>query len=391
MFYGLLDLPWWGYVAYTLICTHITIAAVTIFLHRCQAHRALELSPIVSHFFRLWLWLTTGMETKAWAAIHRKHHARCETEDDPHSPQVLGLAKVLWEGSELYRREAKNSETLERFGKGTPDDWLENNIYRPFSARGIFLMLIIDLLLLGVPGLTVWAIQMAWIPFFAAGVINGVGHYWGYRNFECPDASTNILPWGLLIGGEELHNNHHTYPTSAKLSLKWWEFDIGWLYIKVLSLIGLAKVKYLPPKLQLVPNKKVVDLDTLRAIITDRFQITARYSKKVILPIFHQEKVGVVDQSLLLRVKATLIREDSLIDEVGRKRLEVFLAKTNNLKVAYQFQRRLQAIWGRTTATQKELLEALQDWCTQAEATGIQCLQDFVCYLQSYNLVLQQR
>jgi stearoyl-CoA desaturase (delta-9 desaturase) len=388
MLYGYLDLSWWGYVVYTLICTHITIAAVTIFLHRNQAHRALELHPAISHFFRAWLWLTTGMDTKAWAAIHRKHHAKCETEEDPHSPQILGLKQVLFEGAELYKAEAKNQETLDRYGKGTPDDWMERNVYHKHSGKGYFITMAVNLFLLGLPGITVWAIQMAWIPFFAAGMINGTGHYWGYRNFECPDAATNISPWGILIGGEELHNNHHTYPTSAKFSVKWWEFDIGWLYIKTMALLGLAKVKRLPPVEVLIPGKQGVDDDTLSAVINGRFQLMAQYSKNVIMPIFDQEKSIVSGIESLGSIKSTLIREDSLVDEDGRKRLELFLARTQQLKVAYQFRKKLQDIWAKTTATKKELLDALQEWCRQAEATGIKYLQDFVAYLRSYTLLL---
>jgi stearoyl-CoA desaturase (Delta-9 desaturase) len=384
--YGYLDLPWWGVVVYALVCTHITIAAVTIFLHRCQAHRALELHPAISHFFRAWLWLTTGMQTKAWAAIHRKHHAKCETAEDPHSPQILGIRQVLFEGAELYKAEAKNQETLDRYGKGTPDDWLERNVYSKHSGKGYLITLALNIFLLGIPGITVWAVQMMWIPFFAAGIINGVGHYVGYRNFECPDAATNIVPWGILIGGEELHNNHHTYPTSAKLSIKWWEFDIGWLYIKTLSLLGLAHVKRLPPVSKLVPGKHSVDSETVSAVIVGRFQLMAQYSKKVIMPIFDQEKDRVADVEALNHIKTNLIREDSLVDEAGRKRLELFLARTQQLKVAYQFRKKLQDIWAKTTATQKELMDALQDWCKQAESTGIKCLQDFVTYLQSYTV-----
>lgn len=389
MLYGYLDLPWWGYVVYALVCTHITIAAVTIYLHRCQAHRSLDLHPVVSHFFRVWLWLTTGMDTRAWAAIHRKHHAKCETEDDPHSPQVLGLQQVLLEGAELYKAEAKNQETLDRYGKGTPDDWLENNVYRKHSSHGFLITLMVNVFLLGLPGVTVWAIQMMWIPFFAAGVINGIGHYFGYRNFECQDAATNIVPWGILIGGEELHNNHHTFPTSAKLSVKWWEFDIGWLYIKTLSFFGLARVKRLPPKELLIQGKVGVDLETLTAVINGRFQLMAQYSKSVLLPVFHQEKERVDCLSSMRTIRNALVRDESLVDEVGRKRLESFLAKTQQLKIVYQFRKRLEDIWIKTTVTPKELLESLQDWCKQAEESGIKCLQEFVAYLQSYSVVPQ--
>ncbi len=390
MFYGVLNLPWWGYVIVTLVFTHITIACVTIFLHRNQAHRALDLHPVVSHFFRAWLWLTTGMETKAWAAIHRKHHARCETVEDPHSPQVLGLAKVLWEGTELYRREAKNQETLARYGQGTPDDWLERHVYTPYSGKGILINLFLELILFGVPGLTIWAIQMAWIPFFAAGIINGVGHYWGYRNFACQDASRNIVPWGILIGGEELHNNHHTYPTSAKLSVKWWEIDIGWVYIRTLMFLNLAKVKRVAPKTKIVPGKKHIDADALHALLTNRIQVMTTYTKSVVLPLLHQEKQNTllgIKKEIIQRVKSILVCADIPFDDTGKHYLEQFLERSRALKIVYNFGEQLKSIWNRTTATQKELLDALHEWCQQAEATGIQKLQEFVNYLRGYTIL----
>ena len=280
MISGLIQLPWWGYIVFTLVVTHITIASITIFLHRHQAHRALELHAIPSHFFRFWLWLTTGMVTKEWTAIHRKHHAKCETIDDPHSPQILSIGKILKEGSELYRKEAKNLETLERYGEGTPDDWMERNIYTKHSVKGVASMLIINLVLFGPIGLTIWAVQMAWSPLLAAGVINGVGHYWGYRNFQPEDASRNVVPWGILIGGEELHNNHHAYATSARLSNKWYEFDIGWMYICILKAAGLAKVKKMAPKLRLDTTKTKCDSDTLQAVILHRYEVLAKYNAR---------------------------------------------------------------------------------------------------------------
>src|SRR5580704_5584671 len=261
--YGLLELPWWGNLVALLVMTQITILGVTIYLHRCQAHRALELHPIASHFFRLWLWMTTGMVTKQWTAIHRKHHAKVETPEDPHSPQVEGIWKVLFQGAELYRKESRNKETMERYGQGTPDDWMEHHVYTKHSAMGITLMLIIDLALFGTIGLAIWAVQMAWIPFWAAGVVNGVAHYVGYRNFECADASRNLTPIAFFIGGEELHNNHHTYGTSAKFSVKWWEFDMGWMVIRILQFLGLATPKRVPPKPARVEGRQAVDADTL--------------------------------------------------------------------------------------------------------------------------------
>ncbi|MDB6096118.1 MAG: fatty acid desaturase [Francisellaceae bacterium] len=388
MFYGLLDLPWWGFIVVTLIMTHITIACVTIYLHRHQAHRSLELHPIASHFFRFWLWLTTGMVTKEWAAIHRKHHAKCETIEDPHSPVVLGISTVMWQGAELYRAESRNQETLERFGHGTPDDWLERNLYTPYSAKGIVIMMIIDLLLFGVPGITIWSVQMAWIPFFAAGVVNGLGHYWGYRNIECPDAATNLFPWGILIGGEELHNNHHAYPTSAKLSNRWFEFDIGWLYIRILSILKLAKVKRVAPQASIVSGKGLIDGDTLKAIIANRFHVLTQYSKEVILPVLVQEKdrLSLLGKFTFRKAKAALVRETSLLDETDQVQIENLLQQNKSLEVVYQFRKRLQEIWGRTTANQKELIDALHEWCQQAERTGIKKLQDFTRYLKGYSL-----
>lgn len=386
--YGILDLTLGGYILATLLLTHVTIAAVTIYLHRHQAHRALELHPVVSHFFRFWLWLTTGMETKAWAAIHRKHHAKVETEEDPHSPQVKGIRKVLLEGAELYREEAKNLETLEKYGHGTPDDWLERKVYTPHSSRGVLLMLGLDLVLFGIPGITIWAIQMMWIPLFAAGVINGIGHWWGYRNYEVPDASTNIVPWGILIGGEELHNNHHTFASSAKLSSKWWEFDIGWLYIRILAFFGLARIKKVAPKPMVDPSKPHIDFDTVIAVVSNRFQVMAQYSKYVMARV-HRDELRRADngeRTLLRRAKRLLSRDETLMDENAKQNLASVLEQNQRLHTVYHYKQRLQAIWKRSTATQEHLLHALQEWCHQAEQTGIKALQDFARSLRSYTM-----
>jgi stearoyl-CoA desaturase (Delta-9 desaturase) len=384
--HGLLNLPWWGYIVATLIMTQVTILAVTIFLHRCQAHRAVDLHPIVSHFFRFWLWMTTGMETKQWTAIHRKHHAKVETADDPHSPQVKGIWTVLWQGTELYRKESRNAETMVRYGEGTPDDWMERNVYVAHSALGIMIMMGIDLVLFGPIGLSIWAIQMAWIPFFAAGVINGVAHYVGYRNYECQDASRNILPIAFFIGGEELHNNHHTYATSAKFSNKWWEFDMGWLVIRTLQIFGLAKPKRIPPKPHLVADKTSIDIDTLKAILTNRFQVMARYSKDVIMPVLREEKrrAGLAGSALLRHARTLLIREPSLVDSQGQQQLTKTLESFSALNAVYEMRLKLQNIWARSTASQKDLVEALQEWCRQAEATGIEALREFVRHLKAY-------
>lgn len=388
---GLLNLSPWGVVAYGSIVTHITIAAVTIFLHRYQAHRALELHPAVSHFFRFWLWLTTGMVTREWVAIHRKHHAACETEDDPHSPQVRGLRKVLLEGAELYREASRNRETLDRYGRGTPDDWLERQVYTGRRNRGVSIMLLLNLLLLGPIGLSIWAIQMLWIPLWAAGVINGVGHALGYRNFQSPDASTNIVPWGILIGGEELHNNHHAYPASAKLSSRWWEFDIGWFYIRALEIVRLARVKRVAPKpARVVAAPGRLDGEAVRAIVNSRFQVLARYGREVMARVHREEtrRLAAIDRGLKARFKPArrlLLREERLLDDDARRRLEDALAYSQALQTVYQYRRQLQAIW-QSAAGPEAARKALQEWCRRAEATGIDALQHFARRLGGYRL-----
>jgi stearoyl-CoA desaturase (delta-9 desaturase) len=387
-FSGLLSLSWWEVILYTLGVTHITIAAVTIFLHRHQAHRALELHPLVSHFFRFWLWLTTGMVTKEWAAVHRKHHAMCETEADPHSPQIRGLQTVLLRGAELYREEADRAETLERYGKGTPDDWLERHLYSGHSYLGVVLMLLLDLALLGPIGLTVWAVQMLWSPIFAAGVINGVGHYYGYRNAESPDASTNIVPWGILIGGEELHNNHHAWPGSARLSYQWWEFDIGWLYIRLLQAVGLARVKRVsPPPVQVVPAAEP-DVEAVHAIINYRLQVLARYGSQVIKRIHREELRRVAGnrnlKGVFKRARDALLRDESLLDETARRSVGMVLGHSQALAAAVEFRRRLQAIWLQAAGQPEKALQALQQWCREAEASGNRYLQQFARQLAGY-------
>jgi stearoyl-CoA desaturase (delta-9 desaturase) len=387
-----LDLPWWALILVALGLTHVTIASVTIFLHRHQAHRALDLHPIASHFFRFWLWLTTGMVTKEWAAIHRKHHAKCETAEDPHSPQVLGIRKVFWEGSELYRAEAKNQETLDKYGHGTPGDWIERNLYTRHSAKGIALMLVLNVLLFGPLGITIWAVQMIWIPVTAAGIINGIGHYWGYRSYECADASTNIVPWGILIGGEELHNNHHTFASSAKLSSKWWEFDIGWFYIRALETVGLARVKKIPPELTYDKAKHHIDLDTVRAVIASRFLLMAQFAREVLKHV-HREELRQVDRSdktrltLLKRARRLMVREPRLLDEAARLRLSSALAQNQTLHTVYSMKQKLADIWQRSATTQEHLIHALQDWCHEAEASGIERLHLFAQKLRSCRLV----
>ncbi|HVS26178.1 MAG TPA: fatty acid desaturase [Burkholderiales bacterium] len=389
-FSGLIDLPWWGYVLVALVFTHITIATVTIYLHRCQAHRALDLHPVVSHFFRFWVWLTTGMVTKEWAAIHRKHHAKVETAEDPHSPQVCGLRKVLWEGTELYKREAKNPETLENYGHGTPDDWLEHHLYGKYSILGISIMAVIDFVLFGFIGVTIWAVQMMWIPFFAAGVINGVGHFWGYRNFACADASTNIVPWGILIGGEELHNNHHAYVTSARLSNKWYEFDIGWLYIRIMEIFGFAEVKKIAPKIRFNFTKAQCDDETLEAVITHRYDVLAKFAQSVKQTYAEEirklrERAAQFDGQTLKNIKKRWLHQDAkFLKAQERAKLDEALSKSKVLETIYSMRQELTALWQRSAASKEQLLKQLQDWCARAEKSGIASLQEFSRKLRCY-------
>jgi stearoyl-CoA desaturase (delta-9 desaturase) len=388
-FPGVFDLPWWGYAAVALALTHVTIVAVTVYLHRHQAHLALDLHPAVSHFFRLWLWLTTGMVTKEWAAVHRKHHAKCETPEDPHSPQVYGINRVLWGGVFLYVKEANKRETLERYGRGTPNDWLERNVYQRFQVVGLTLMGAVDVFLFGtVAGLLILATQIVWIPFWAAGVINGIGHYWGYRNWITPDASTNIVPVGLLIGGEELHNNHHAFPASAKLSYKWYEFDVGWAYIRLLELLGLARVKRTAPTPHFVTPKPVADMETLQAVITNRYDVLAKYAK--LLKRSYKEELAKLrrvspdDARALRHLKRWLFSDERMLREPVRRELNEVLPKTEELHTLYAMRRELAALWGRSMVSREQLVKQLQGWCQRAEQSGIGRLMDFSQRLRSY-------
>jgi len=385
---GVFDLPWWGLVLVALGLTHVTIAAVTIFLHRHQAHRALDLHPVASHFFRFWLWLTTGMVTKEWAAIHRKHHAKCETVEDPHSPQVYGINRVLWAGVFLYVKESHNPETMERYGHGTPDDWIERNVYSRHAVLGLVLMGLVNVLLFGaVPGMLILLTQIVWIPFWAAGVINGIGHFWGYRNYASADASTNIVPWGILIGGEELHNNHHAFATSAKLSTKWYEVDLGWLYIRILGALGLARVKKIAPKPVFAAPKPAADLDTLHAVITHRYDVLARYAKSL-KSAYAQEVERLKhwapqDAEVLKSLKRALLRGQELA-ETERGRLAEALKHSRVLATVVAMRNELVAIWERSSASKEQLLRQLQDWCHRAETSGIHQLMEFSQRLRSY-------
>ena len=388
--HGLLGATWWQVLLATLVMTHVTIASVTIFLHRAQSHRALELHAVPAHFFRFWLWLTTGMVTKEFVAIHRKHHAKCETEEDPHSPQTRGIKTVLLTGVELYRAESKVKETMVKYGLGTPDDWIERNLYTRFSWQGVGVMMVINLMLFGALGVTVWAAQMIWIPIMATGVINGLGHWWGYRNFEAPDASTNVSPWGIVIGGEELHNNHHTYPTSAKFSVKPYEFDIGWGYIRGLEMLGLAKVRKTPPMLKLGNVKPVADDKTLEAIIANRYEVMAKYARN----LRHASRVelarlkaeGLPSAAKLENMRIAnrwLHRDEDRIPVALKARVAMAVEHSPALAKLVAMREELRMLWTRTNVSAEQLVTDLQTWCRKAEESGIAALQDFALKLRA--------
>ncbi len=382
---GLADFSGFSLFLVGLVLVQVTIMSITLYLHRCQAHRGLDLHPILSHFFRFWLWFTTGMRTIEWVSIHRKHHATCETEEDPHSPKIYGIKKVLFGGWSLYHH-AISDETNERFGHGTPNDWLERNLYSR-KILGVAILFVLEFALFGLLGLVIWAIQMLWTPFWAAGVINGVGHYIGYRNYETPDTSTNITPFAFWIGGEELHNNHHAFPSSAKFSNKRWEFDLGWMYIQIFRALGLVKVKRVAPKVLIDHEKEGLDIDTIKSIILNRVHVMSNYAKQVVGPAVKTTRFSFSGESFKFsKIKTLLVKDHSMMDNKSKKNLNDLLEDHPSLKTIYHYRIDLQKIWDRAASSQEHLLEALKDWCKEAEESGIKVLQDFAISLRKYGI-----
>lgn len=386
--HGLFLLPVWGYFLLVLGLTHITIVAVTLFLHREQAHRGLRLNPLVQHFFRFWLWLTTGMETREWVAVHRKHHAACETCDDPHSPAVSGIRTVLWDGVNLYQKEAAQEDTLRRYGSGTPDDFMERHLYSGRRNIGVILLLFVQLILFGLPGLAMWAIQMMWIPFFAAGVINGIGHWFGYRSFATDDLSTNIVNIGILIGGEEMHNNHHAYPSSARFSMRWWEFDIGWMYISLLRMLRMAKVLHQAPRLKLRHAKTQIDQETMQALISSRIMVMGQYARKVLLPTLRAEMRSATGhyRRRLKRLIKMLPTLEHRLTPFDHDQFQQILSQCPRLQEVVRYQQRLQEIIRARNEGYRIMRTRLNEWCSEAEQTGIAGLQQFARRLSRYSL-----
>jgi stearoyl-CoA desaturase (Delta-9 desaturase) len=374
--YGLVELSFWGYVLVAFLMIQFTFMGITLYLHRDATHRGLDLHPALRQVFRFWLWMSSGMLTREWVAVHRKHHARCETAEDPHSPVIFGLKKVLLEGAELYKASATDPEVLEKYGRGTPDDWIERTLYRRHRALGIVLMVLVDLVLFGVPGILIIAAQMLATPLMAAGVINGLGHHTGYRNFECTDASRNIFPWGFLVAGEELHNNHHAFPSSAKFSVRSWEFDIGWLYINVFRALGLAKVRRVAPVLERVADPHEVDVETLRAVLINRMHVLRAYAKNVTIPVCSEQLRGMAGSGLRA-AKRLLVREPLLLDKRAQNSLSELLASNTKLKMVYEFRERLNVLWSGAYTSNERLLQHFKAWIADAEASGLDVLQQY--------------
>ena len=389
--YGLLDLPWWGYIVWALVWLHVTMITITLYFHREQAHRSVDLHPALRHFFRFWVWINTGAPTKQWVAVHRKHHALCERQGDPHSPVVFGLKTVVLQGAELYIAESRKAETQEKYGKGTPDDWLERNIYTPHDYTGIALLVIFDVLLFGALGLVLVAFQLASMPFLAAGIINGVGHARGYRNFETNDASTNLWPIAVLIGGEELHNNHHAFPTSARFSVRPGEIDIGWLHLKVFAALGLARIRRVAnePALGLEPrpgHAAAPDLEALRSILIHRMHVLRTYMHTVTLPVLRRdyEALGNNARALLPNVRRWLTWQPQQLEESDRLKLTELRELLPAFELVLQFRSELKKLWEGAHTSNERLLEDFSQWCRRAEESGNQYLREFVAYLRSF-------
>jgi len=386
---GVVGLGWWGMGLVLLVFTQLTIFAVTLYLHRSQAHRGVDFHPVIAHFFRFWTWLTTSMITKEWVAIHRKHHAKVETDEDPHSPVTRGIGTVFWRGVELYREARGMRADIEQYGRGAPEDWIERHLYTPHANLGPVALLAVNLVLFGLPGVALWAIQMAWIPFWAAGVVNGLGHWWGYRNFESADTSTNLTPWAFWIGGEELHNNHHAFPSSARFSMRRWEFDIGWAAIRGLQAVGLAKVLRVAPSMDVRPNIAVPDAETLKALLSHRFQAMTDYQRNVFVPALREEAAfaGAKLRKLLpRRMRRGLVNDGRWLKPDCRAELSSWVEQRPRIRVLVEHRARLAALLEARGNDAAERLKLLQAWCHEAEASGIAALQNYAARLKGYAL-----
>ena len=379
LIHGLIPLNFIEYAIYTLVVTHITIVAITLYLHRGVCHSAIDIHPILSHFFRFWLWLTTSMRTADWVAIHRKHHAKVETSDDPHSPAVYGISKVILQGADLYHKEKNNKETIEKYSQNCPQDWMEEHVYTGRNNLGILLLFILNIILFGTVGIIIWSIQMMWTPIFAAGGINGAGHYWGYRNYNTNDDSTNMSPVGIIIGGEELHNNHHAYPTAAKFSLRPWEFDIGWMYIKIFGAIGLCKVKRIAPMPIIQKNENTDSKLIAQSLLQSKLAVITDYTQKVLKPAYQKEK---------FKLSFKLLADHpQRLNEHQENKINALLENSSTLHTIYILKNRLHEILHSRQTKHEQFIETLNIWSNEAKGHGIAALDDFLVRLRSYKVI----
>ncbi|HEY4772672.1 MAG TPA: fatty acid desaturase [Steroidobacteraceae bacterium] len=383
--YGLVPLPLWGYVAVSFALIQLMFLGITLYLHRDQAHGGLVLHPILRHFFRFWLWFSSGTVTREWVAVHRRHHACADRPGDPHSPVIYGLKKVVLEGYELYVAAARDPYILEHYGRGTPDDWVERNVYSRWPAGGLVLFIAAELVLFGVPAIVMVACHLAAQPFFAGGVINGIGHRLGYRSFEMPSTATNILPWGVLVGGEELHNNHHAFPRSARFSVQSWEVDIGWLWIRLFRALHLAEVRRVAPHPHLNPAGRSLDAETVRALFTNRMHVLRDYARRVVRPVCRELARREPSGAIPRIAPMLLIRDRALLAEEARRALSELLARYEVLRAVVEFRDSLQRTWSATTAHQAAAVQQLRESCARAEASGIRALREFALGLRAYS------
>jgi len=379
--YGLLQLPWWGYVLITFATIQSMFLGVTLYLHRDQSHGGLILHPALRHVFRFWLWFSSGAVTREWVAVHRRHHAHADTAQDPHSPRVFGLRRVVFEGYELYRDAAHDPATLDHYGRGTPDDWLERRLYSAYPYLGIVLFVVAHLLVFGVPGIIMIAVHLSAQPFFAGGVINGLAHAVGYRSFEMPSTATNLLPWALLLGGEELHNNHHAFPRSACFAVQPWELDIGWLWIRLFRGLGLARVRWVAPRPHFARCAGDVDADTAAALFTNRMHVLRDYARRVVLPVcrdlaLQEPRAAAIPAKLL-------IRHPALLAEEARRVVRELLERHEVLRRVVEYRDSLQQLWIGAPNPARAVAQ-LREWCSHAEASGILALREFARGLPAY-------
>ena len=381
--YGLVELPLWGYALVTFLTIQTMFLGVTLYLHRDQSHGGLILHPALRHVFRFWLWFSSGAVTKQWVAVHRRHHALADRQGDPHSPVVFGLRRVVFEGYELYRDAARDPETLRNYGRGTPEDWIERHLYSRHPYLGLVLFSAAHLLLFGVPAIMMLAVHLAAQPFFAGGIINGLGHAVGYRSFEMPTTATNLVPWALLLGGEELHNNHHAFPRSARFSVQRWEIDVGWLWIRLFSALGLAKARWIAPRPHFERRRRDLDADTVDALFVNRMHVLRDYARRVVLPVC-RELARREGRGVPVIAPKLLIRHPALLAEEARRKLRELLERYEVLRRVIEYRDSLQQLWNGTSANQARAVAQLREWCRRAEASGIRALREFALALPAY-------